>query len=139
MSKEEEYWNKMCDTAMALDLITPETVPFLPTHARKIRKRLTLAESMLTLVVDLDHAYHSGWDGITAARSNIAAAAKELIFGSDETAEKIYKMALSQYKSTKKSRPLSMRNELERIAEQLLEDWPDQALELSELAESIAK
>ena len=97
---KEEAWEKMCEVAEALGLIVPETVPYLEGHARKIRKRLTLAENMLKLVVDLDHAYHSGWQGVVASQGNVAAAAKELIYGSDETAEKVYNVAWSGNRQT---------------------------------------
>lgn len=137
MNEEEKYWEKMCETADALGLIVPETVPFLPTHAKKIRKRLTLAENILRLVAVLDKAYHSGWGGIAAARTNVAGAADELIFGSDEKAEKIYEMALAQYESVMANRPLSIRDELERCAEGLQEKSPDLAREILELAERI--
>ena len=136
---KEEAWEKMCDVAEALGLIVPETVPYLVTHARKLRERLTLAENMLKLVVDLDHAYHSGWQGIVASQGNVAAAAKELIYGSDETAEKVYNIALSQYESAKETRPLSLSEELERIADELRRDWPNHARELKEIAKGLSK
>lgn len=140
MSKENEYWEKLCETAEALGLLVPETVPFLPTHARNLREKLDLAKCILELLVKTDRAHHSGWQGIAGAQSNAIGAAQSLLEGSDlELAEKIYIMAKSQYESAKKFRPLSLGEELDRIAQELSETHPEQAHTLAKMAESLER
>ncbi len=140
MSKENEYWEQLCETAEALGLLVPETVPFLPTHARKIREELDLAKSILQLLVKLDRAHHSGWQGIAGAQSNAIGAAQCLLEDSDlERADRVYLMASSQYETSNKLRPLSLGEELDRIAQELSETHPEQAHTLAKMAESLER